>query len=103
MRLRPNQDFAAALETFEQAPICTIDSFCQRVLQEHAFETRTLFDAEFAADVTAERTRLSDDFWRMRFYGADGILRARLAAAAGSPPPHSPPPPSAATTSPSRI
>jgi len=74
---------SAALETFEQAPICTIDSFCQRVLQEHAFETRTLFDAEFAADVTAERTRLSDDFWRMRFYGADGILRARLAAAAG--------------------
>lgn len=74
---------SAALESFEQAPICTIDSFCQRVLQEHAFETQTLFDAEFAADVTVERTRLADDFWRQRFYGPDGVLRARLAAAAG--------------------
>lgn len=74
---------ASALETFEQAPVCTIDSFCQRVLQEHAFETRTLFDAEFAADVGAERDRWVDDFWRRRFYGPEGAVRARMAEAAG--------------------
>ena len=74
---------ASALESFEQAPVCTIDSFCQRVLQEHAFETRTLFDAEFAADVGAERDRWVDDFWRRRFYGPGGGVRARLAAEAG--------------------
>jgi len=74
---------ASALETFEQAPVCTIDSFCQRVLQEHAFETRTLFDAEFAADVAEERNRWVDDFWRRRFYGPSGAVRARMAGSAG--------------------
>jgi exodeoxyribonuclease V beta subunit len=74
---------ASALETFEQAPVCTIDSFCQRVLQEHAFETRTLFDAEFAADVAVERDRWVDDFWRRRFYGEAGTVGARMAESAG--------------------
>lgn len=71
--------FRLALEAFETAPICTIDSFCQRALQEHAFVTRTLFDAEFAADVTEARRSVVDDFWRERFYTPEGALRARLA------------------------
>lgn len=75
--------FRLALESFETAPVCTIDSFCQRALQEHAFVTRTLFDAEFAADVTEARRSVVDDFWRERFYVPEGSLRARLADIAG--------------------
>jgi exodeoxyribonuclease V beta subunit len=36
----------AALFSFDVAPIYTIHGFCQRVLTEHAFENRRLFDEE---------------------------------------------------------
>jgi exodeoxyribonuclease V beta subunit len=69
----------AALETFEQAAICTIDSFCQRVLQEHAFATGTLFDSEFVTDISEPLTGVVDDFWRRTFYGPDRAVAAQLA------------------------
>jgi len=74
---------ATALENFDEAPICTLDSFCQRALQEHAFATGTLFDSEFVTDSSAALTQLVDDFWRRRFYGDTQAAAARLAVAAG--------------------
>src|SRR5262249_10212991 len=40
----------AAIDSFEQAAISTIHGFCQRVLQEHAFENRQEFRAELVQD-----------------------------------------------------
>src|SRR5262249_34617513 len=39
-----------AIDRFEQAAISTIHGFCQRVLQEHAFENRQEFRAELVQD-----------------------------------------------------
>jgi exodeoxyribonuclease V beta subunit len=48
--LRP--PLAAALDQFDQAPLYTIHGFCQRVLQEYAFENRHDFRAELKQDAT---------------------------------------------------
>lgn len=58
----------AALRDFDEAPIFTIHSFCQRTLQENAFESDTLFETEFIADEGKLRTQIVDDFWRRHFY-----------------------------------
>jgi exodeoxyribonuclease V beta subunit len=42
--------FRAALDEFDQAPVYTIHGFCQRVLQEYAFENRHDFRAELVYD-----------------------------------------------------
>ncbi|MBW1754425.1 MAG: UvrD-helicase domain-containing protein, partial [Deltaproteobacteria bacterium] len=41
-----------ALFDFDKAAIFTIHGFCQRVLHENAFETRSLFDTELVTDPT---------------------------------------------------
>ncbi len=58
----------AALEQFDEAAVFTIHGFCQRVLKERAFESRALFDAELAPDVTSFLQAAADQFWRQHFY-----------------------------------
>ena len=60
----------AALEQFDEAAVFTIHGFCQRVLQERAFESRVLFDAELTPDVTPFLREVADNFWRRHFYDA---------------------------------
>lgn len=55
-----------ALINFDQAAIHTIHGFCQRLLQDRAFEARALFDTELVTDLTSFEQQLADDFWRMR-------------------------------------
>lgn len=55
-----------ALINFDQAAIYTIHGFCQRVLQDRAFEARALFDTELVTDLSSFEQQLSDDFWRTR-------------------------------------
>ncbi len=43
---------AQAVESFDTAQIFTIHGFCQRVLQEYAFENNQLFDLELSGDDT---------------------------------------------------
>ncbi len=45
-RERVNERLEDAILSFDQAPIYTIDSFCQRVLQLHVFETGSRFQFE---------------------------------------------------------
>jgi exodeoxyribonuclease V beta subunit len=52
-----------ALSNFDEAAILTIHGFCQRVLQENAFESATAFDVEFLADEGALREEVVSDFW----------------------------------------
>ena len=53
---------------FDNAAIFTIHGFCHRVLNEHAFETQSLFDTELVTDQTDIAREIVDDFWRNHFY-----------------------------------
>lgn len=55
-----------ALVDFDRAGIFTIHGFCQRVLQENAFETASPFSTEMIQDQERILTEVVDDFWRTR-------------------------------------
>jgi len=65
----------AALAEFDTAAIFTIHGFCNRALQDHAFESGTLYDTELVTDQSELAREVIDDFWRERFFGsADRLL-----------------------------
>ncbi len=68
-----------ALAGFDEAPIYTIHGFCQRVLQDRAFESASLFDTELVTDQTALLRRVVQDFWRSRILTAGRIPVAFVA------------------------
>ncbi|MGD9334025.1 MAG: exodeoxyribonuclease V subunit beta, partial [Desulfobacterales bacterium] len=53
---------------FDNAAIFTIHGFCHRVLNEHAFETQSLFNTELVIDQTDIAREIVEDFWRNHFY-----------------------------------
>jgi len=59
-----------ALTRMDEAAIFTIHGFCQRMLQEHAFESGAPFEMEFLETEQRLRRRIMEDFWRLRFYHA---------------------------------
>jgi exodeoxyribonuclease V beta subunit len=61
---RLRQRIEEALVNFDRAAIFTIHGFCQRVLQEQAFETGSLFDTQLIQDQTGLLQQVADDFWR---------------------------------------
>lgn len=64
------QRLADALVRLDEAAIHTIHSFCQRILQEHAFEAAMPFEAELMTNEADLRLQVIEDFWRNRFYPA---------------------------------
>lgn len=60
----------AALYGFDEAAIFTIHGFCQRVLQEHAFESGVSFDAELIGDDRLLVEEVVRDFWTRELYAA---------------------------------
>ncbi len=60
-----------ALRGFDEAPIFTIHGFCQRMLQENAFESGAAFDTELITSQQALMQEICEDFWRMHFYSAN--------------------------------
>ncbi len=61
----------AALLDFDEAAIFTIHGFCQRTLQESAFESGSLFDTELEPEEETELiAEIVQDFWRRHFYDA---------------------------------
>src|SRR5215470_1384019 len=60
----------AALYGFDDAAICTIHGFCQRVLQEHAFESGVAFDLELIGDDRLLIDEFARDFWTRELYDA---------------------------------
>jgi exodeoxyribonuclease V beta subunit len=61
----------AALRDFDEAAIFTIHGFCQRTLQESAFESGSLFDTELKPEQeTGLMEEIVQDFWRRHFYEA---------------------------------
>jgi exodeoxyribonuclease V beta subunit len=63
-----------ALREFDEASIFTIHGFCQRMLQENAFESGSLFDTVLITDQEALKREIVDDFWRINFYDASPLF-----------------------------
>ncbi len=76
----PSQRLADALARMDELAVFTIHGFCQRVLQDNAFESGALFDAELGADERELRRTVIEDFWRRRLYGASPFEATRLLA-----------------------
>lgn len=55
----------AALSGFDEAAIWTIHGFCLRVLQDHAFESGTFYDAELVTDQQSLFDQVAADFWSL--------------------------------------
>ena len=71
-----------ALLSFDNAMICTIHGFCQRMLQQHAFESGILFNTEFRND-NKTFENLQTDFLRQWLYPESRPLHLALLAIAG--------------------
>ncbi|MGA7827182.1 MAG: exodeoxyribonuclease V subunit beta [Geobacteraceae bacterium] len=67
-----------ALQTFDCAAISTIHGFCSRALQEHAFESGSLYDTELVTDQNPVIQEIVADFWRSNFFGEEASLLATV-------------------------
>ncbi len=79
----PERDIALrrlrqAILGFDRAAIFTIHGFCQRVLQENAFESGQRFDAEVIPDVSELLQGALDDFWRLHVQDLPPRLAAEM-------------------------
>ncbi|MGM0517151.1 MAG: exodeoxyribonuclease V subunit beta [Pseudomonadota bacterium] len=57
-----------AAEWMDEAAIFTIHGFCQRMLREHAFHSRALFEQELMTDLDPVVGEAIRDFWRTHGY-----------------------------------
>ncbi|HEY5345926.1 MAG TPA: UvrD-helicase domain-containing protein, partial [Verrucomicrobiae bacterium] len=67
-----------ALEIFDLISISTIHGFCQRTLQDSAFESGSLFNVELVADQDGLIREIAADYFRRQIYSGDE-LRASIA------------------------
>ncbi len=63
-----------ALRGFDEAAIFTIHSFCRQMLQDNAFESGVLFDAELVSDQSHLLREIVEDFWRQHFYETSSLF-----------------------------
>lgn len=75
----------AALQTFDCAAIATIHGFCNRALQENAFESGSLYDTELTAQQEPLILGLVEDFWRTTLFGEATELIQLVVAAKWTP------------------
>ncbi len=68
-----------ALHSFDEAAIFTIHGFCQRMLQDNAFESGAPFDAELVSNEGPLVTEVVQDFWIRELHAAPLPLVRRLA------------------------
>ena len=57
-----------ASESIDEASISTIHSWCNRMLVEHAFDSRGLFDRSLETDTSELLAEVAEDYWRCHFY-----------------------------------
>ncbi|MBT1073095.1 exodeoxyribonuclease V subunit beta [Pelotalea chapellei] len=73
-RQQAGERLKRALAMFDTASIFTIHSFCMRALQDHAFESGSLYDTELVTSQTELLREIVDDFWRSRFFAEPAPL-----------------------------
>jgi exodeoxyribonuclease V beta subunit len=71
----PNRELARArlaraLEGADQASVFTIHGFCQRVLQEHAFDGGVRFGLDLVPNIEPFVAEITQDFWNVRIANA---------------------------------
>ncbi|MEI6561692.1 MAG: exodeoxyribonuclease V subunit beta [Verrucomicrobiota bacterium] len=74
-----------AVQSFDEARIFTIHGFCQRLLQEHAFESGARYGAQLLTDSKPLLEEVAHDFWRGRMCTAPGLLAALALTHGASP------------------
>lgn len=62
-----------ALLSFDEAAVFTIHGFCQRALQENAFDVGLPFDSELVQDEADMQIALADQFWQQRMLDPDAL------------------------------
>jgi exodeoxyribonuclease V beta subunit len=62
------QQLDQAAQSMDQAAVLTIHSWCSRMLRQHAFESRSLFDQKHLDQGPALKLRLVKDYWRRWLY-----------------------------------
>lgn len=60
-----------AVTRMDEAAVYTIHGFCQRALQENAFESGSPFESEMLTEEDTLRRQVSEDFWRRRVATSD--------------------------------
>jgi exodeoxyribonuclease V beta subunit len=68
------RELDVAIQSFDEAQIFTIHGFCQRMLNDYAFESGARFDTTLATDPKPLFEEVARDFWRLRFYEAKPLL-----------------------------
>lgn len=63
-----------AIRDFDEAAIYTIHSFCNKILTEHAFESKGLFDTELITEQNDILQEVVEDFWRQKMYNDSGLF-----------------------------
>jgi exodeoxyribonuclease V beta subunit len=65
-----------AIRGFDEAAIHTIHGFCRRLLQDRAFESGLVFNAELITDQGPLLRELADDYWRAHFHAGEPAIAA---------------------------
>ncbi|MEN9774166.1 MAG: hypothetical protein RL322_1236 [Pseudomonadota bacterium] len=71
------QRLAIAADAMDDAAVLTIDAWCQRMLNEHAFDTGNPFDETLVADEDALLDEACRDYWRQQCYPLSGSALSR--------------------------
>jgi exodeoxyribonuclease V beta subunit len=61
-----------AAEWMDEAVISTIHGWCQRMLSEHAFDSRSLFNLTLQTDHSELLAEVARDYWRVQCYPLQG-------------------------------
>lgn len=69
-----------AIQSFDEAAIYTIHSFCQQVLKDFAFESGSPFEMDLMGDDRELLLAVTDDFWRKEVVQTDSEFSAYLLA-----------------------
>ncbi len=65
-----------AVRSFDEAPVFSLHGFCHRMLNDKAFESGVLFDAELVPDPSSLLQEVTDDFWRLQYYNTSPLFPA---------------------------
>lgn len=76
---------AKAADWMDEAAIFTIHGWCQRMLTEHAFHSRNLFEQTLLTDMTPVIDAAVQDYWRIHVYGLPEFQQLRVAHLLGDP------------------
>ncbi len=77
-RKKASAKLREALICFDEAAIYTIHGFCQRILQDKAFEAGALFDTELITDQALLIDEIAQDYWRRHCANQTGPFAAYL-------------------------